>query len=253
MSARLRLIAFAAGLLAAGASAQEQSAPPEDNTGALAHVKAQVAACEGQKFEFKTGDEAHATRITLCSKKGASKGEIAAMLESAAATIQANDRLPAEKKAALVAQLKAKVIEIQAASGALALGSSIVTPAPVTPPPTTALVMPPATAAPSKPRLTFACSTPGQLSEDGACDPLERETILRVRADEDVPAGTSLRFLRRGDMRAEVGLAQIGKGQSVRVKVPAAVCSGVARSKVEVQVLSSGQVVDSLGPLQLHC
>jgi hypothetical protein len=84
---------------------------------------------------------------------------------------------------------------------------------------------------------------------------LERETLLTVRADENMAGGARLRFLRRGDDRGEVELAQMRKGQSRRFKLPAPLCVGVVGSQVEIQILgsSSSQVLDTLGPYSLRC
>ena len=92
------------------------------------------------------------------------------------------------------------------------------------------------------PRETFA-----------SCARLERETQVQIRADEDLPAGTSLRFLRGGDTRAEIELGTLKKGASLREKLPGRICSGVLRGKVQVQVMSKGRVAETLGPYSLYC
>lgn len=233
-----------------------------------------IAACEGQKFEFSAGEE-RPTKITLCSDKGAGKDALVKMFESAAAKIQQLDKLPADRKASLVAQLKAKIIELQA-------GNAFASPLPatrsipeITPrpeygqlPPLPLPVRAPVVAQPlpapaiilTKPRLTFECSTPGEISEGGPCVAFAKDTLLTIRADESVPGGTSLRFLRRGDVRAELALAQMRKGQSRRFRLPPELCAGVTGSKIEIQVLRQGagaagvgQMVDSRGPYQLRC
>ena len=267
-----------AGVALAGASVA-QGQPSADPDAAQ-----KIAACEGQKFEFKAGDE-RPTKITLCSEKGAGKDALVRMFESAAARIQQLDKLPADRKASLVAQLKAKIIEFQA-------GNAVAGPLPATkplaeitpmpeyaqlpplpspaPPPVFANPSPPPTpviasstlaaAVLTKPRLTFECSTPGELSEGGPCVGFSKDTLLTVRADESLPEGTSLRYLRRGDVRAEVALAQMRKGQSRRLKLPAELCAGVTGSSIEIQVMrrgagtaSIGQMVDTRGPYQLRC
>jgi len=81
--------------------------------------------------------------------------------------------------------------------------------------------------------------------------------LVTVRADEDIARGTSLRFLRRGDNRAEVGLAALRRGQTQRFPLPPRVCQGVGGSRVEIQVVravgSSSEVVDTRGPFDLRC
>lgn len=275
-----------AGLALAGASlAQGQPDAAPD-------AAEKIAACEGQKFEFKAGDE-RPTKITLCSEKGAGKEALVRMFESAAAKIQQLEKLPADRKASLVAQLKAKVIEVQAgnaiagpmpaittmpASSLPMPSNALPTPAysqlpPLPSPVSTPVVANPASApAPAatrptvaaailaKPRLTFECTTPGELIEGGPCVGFARDTLLTVRAGEAVPGGTSLRFLRRGDVRAEIALGQMRKGQARRFKLPMELCAGVTGSNIEIQVLRRGpgaaslaQVVDKRGPYQLRC
>lgn len=111
----------------------------------------------------------------------------------------------------------------------------------------------------SRPQLKIQCFNPADFAAPAECDALERETVLTVKADDAVPEGTLLRFMRRGDMRAEVELAQLGRGKVEKVALPREVCSGVVESKVEIQIVrrtsaqSGGQVVDTLGPYFLRC
>ena len=78
---------------------------------------ARVVACEGQKFEFQAstgeGKQRHASRITLCSDKGASKERVTAMLEDAARRLEAS-QLPAANKEKIIADIGAKVAELKA-------------------------------------------------------------------------------------------------------------------------------------------
>lgn len=106
-----------------------------------------------------------------------------------------------------------------------------------------------------RPRLTVKCLIPGEPGGGGACVSLERDTLLAVRADEAMEEGASLRFLRRGDAKGQIALAQMRRGQTIRSKLPAQLCAGVASSKVEIQVVSGSgnQVVDRFGPYQLRC
>ncbi|HEU5285977.1 MAG TPA: hypothetical protein VFU20_05645 [Sphingomicrobium sp.] len=271
------LLGLAPLLAASGAIAQQPApagAPPARETSAAEAAAAQkIAACEGEKFEFTAGDQ-RPTRITLCSDKGASKDDLVRMFESAADKIRQIDKLPADRKAALVAQLEAKIIEVRS-DNVLAIPLPAPRPVPeIGPKPEYAQLppMPPPVRTPvvaqsslgpavalSKPRLTLQCSTPGEIGEGGPCLNLAKDTVLTVRAGETLPAGTSLRFVRRGDVRGEFALAQMRKGQARRIRLPLDVCSGVVSSEVEIQVLRRatatglGQVVDTRGPYQLRC
>jgi hypothetical protein len=273
MTARQWLLGLAPALAATAAVAAQQPAPAAAPT-APSEAAKKIAACEGEKFEFSAG-EPRPTKITLCSDKGATTADLVRMFESAAAKIEQLDRLPQDRRAALVAQLKAKIIEVQSRNALITPLPKSVLPREIGPEPEYAQLPPlplpvPATVAAkpsatpaimlSKPRLTFNCTTPGEIGEGGPCLAFARDTSLTVRADENLPAGTSLRFLRRGDIRSEVALAQMRKGQSRRIRLPGELCAGVTGSNIEIQVFRSapgssslGQVVDRRGPYQLRC
>lgn len=227
-----------------------------------------IAACEGEKFEFAAG-EPRPTRITLCSDKGASTAELVRMFESAAAKIEQLDKLPQDRRAALVAQLKAKIIEVRARNAFVPM-PAIVLPNEIGPKPeytqlpplpspvSTAATVKPAVI-PSKPQLTLTCTRPIERRDAEPCTTFAADTLLTIRADEALPAGTSLRFLRKGDQRAEVALPPMRTGQSRRISVPMELCSRVVRTSIEIHVVRSagsstlGQVVDRHGPYQLRC
>ena len=107
------------------------------------------------------------------------------------------------------------------------------------------------------PRMTFRCMATDRLGAEGPCDLLERNTLLTVRADEDLPGGTSLRFMRRGDDRGEIDLPALRTGQSRRFSLPPKLCAGVSGSRVQIEVVrangKSSQVVDTHGPYELRC
>ena len=277
MTARHWLLGLATAIAASGAIAAQPA--PADAPAEASEAARKIAACEGERFEFSVG-EPRPTKITLCSDKGATTADLVRMFESAAAKIEQLDKLPKERRAALIAQLKAKVVEVRART-ALVTPLPTITPLPTTaaprelgPPPEYAQLPPlpapvrtPVAAQPSgplamalvAPRLTFTCSTPGELGEGGRCIDFARDTTLAVRADETLGAGTSLRFLRRGDVRGEVALGQMRKGQTRRMRLPPDVCAGVVSSNLEIQIVRSGgpssvsQVVDRRGPYDLSC
>jgi len=278
MGSRLALIGAAAALCSAAAFAQVSGSAPEKP----------APPCEGEIFVFQVGPTGHVAKVTLCSKKDPTPDDLVKMFESAAATLSQDKRMALEKRDDLVAQMRAKAAEVrggEAAAASRPLGTApataILTPLrpatpvdhppeysalPPLPPPPNPAVATPATAtataslpALTRPRLTIQCFNPADLAGAAPCDSLERETMLRVRADEALPAGTSLRFLRRGDLRAEVGLAQLARGKATQFVLPRPVCAGVAESKVEIQIVrhakadDAGQVVDSMGPYFLRC
>jgi hypothetical protein len=99
--------------------------------------------------------------------------------------------------------------------------------------------------------MSFICFNPGEA--EGPCTGFNRYTLITVRAGEDLPADTSLRFVRDGDPQADVALAQLKKGKSVRFAVPADVCRHVVGGKLELRIVRSGQEVGSDGPYNLNC
>jgi hypothetical protein len=103
-----------------------------------------------------------------------------------------------------------------------------------------------------KPRMSLTCYTPGETN-DGPCTGFTRQTLVTVRAQEDLPAGTSLRFVRDGDPKADVELAQLKKGKAMQFAVPGDVCRHVVGGRLELRIVRSGQEVDSDGPFNLNC
>ena len=102
-----------------------------------------------------------------------------------------------------------------------------------------------------RPRISLNCYEPG--GADGPCTDFTRQTLLTVRADEDLPADTSLRFVRDGDPKADIALAQLKKGKAMRLAVPADVCLHAVGGRLELQIVRSGQEVGSEGPYNLTC
>jgi hypothetical protein len=103
-----------------------------------------------------------------------------------------------------------------------------------------------------KPRLTLSCISP-EFPAGGQCITLTRDTVLRVKAGEDIAAGLSLRFIRNGAERGAIELGSLRSGQAINYRLPAQVCSGVVSSEVQLDVVRNGQRVDRRGPYLLHC
>ena len=110
-----------------------------------------------------------------------------------------------------------------------------------------------------KPRIQLICYTPGDVGEV-PCAEFARDTWVTVRAEENLPSGTRLRFVRNGDPRAEVELAQLRSGKTQQFAVPPEVCSHVSGAKLEIQIVRSapaagaaGEEVGEEGPYNLRC
>jgi hypothetical protein len=103
------------------------------------------------------------------------------------------------------------------------------------------------------PRISFACYSPGDIGGDAPCTAFDRETMLTISAQSDLARGVALRFLRNGEQRAEVDLAQLRRGKSLRIALPRQVCQGVSDGRLDLQVVEDGAEVKSDGPYALRC
>ena len=102
-----------------------------------------------------------------------------------------------------------------------------------------------------RPKMSFSCDSPG--GSEGPCTDFNRYTLITVHAGEDLPDDTSLRFVRDGDPRADVPLAQVKKGRSMRFGVPVDVCRHAVGGKLELRIVRAGQEVGTDGPYDLEC
>ncbi|MCF2515447.1 hypothetical protein LVY65_10280 [Sphingomonas sp. G124] len=262
----LLLINLAAALALVQGSATDNSAQSPDTTAA-----AIVADCGARKFEtsveIEKDGQKRLTKLKLCSAKEADQASWVRTLQDAKAKIAAHPDISQESKAKIAAELDAEIAK--SLSGTDAVKSAPAVPAPLTAQQPEQAVLPapqstpPISAPPkmatstakslSKPSLSIRCLDAGEDGEGNPCMVLEKDTRLSVHADEDISSGTVLRFLRRGDMRGEVALAAMRQGQSIRYKLPERLCLGVSSSKVEIQILRSNQLVETLGPYRLRC
>jgi hypothetical protein len=250
---------------------------------------AMIANCNARMVEIpvtiigKAGPKE--TKVKICGKVGQTEADWSNTLKDALNKVSSDARMSPSIKDQIVSGLKFEIAKLTATAEARSQPQSqpapLVAPtfaAPLAPKPpvdtgraeysalppmpaplpavtvaTLAAVPPPLPA----PKLTFRCLSTVSVAGEGPCDMLERGMMVSVRADEDIAAGTSLRFLRRGENRAEVDLATLRRGQSQQFSLPARVCQGVSGSRVEIQVVraagSKNQVVDSRGPYELRC
>jgi hypothetical protein len=252
----------------------ETAQPAEDPSG-LAQARQKVANCEGERFVFAWGAGANPTKVTLCSEKGATPEQVAAMLEEAAAKIEKTASIPEDRRIALVQQIRARAVEVRRTADASASQATAATAATVAnPPPTAAARLPAAeiSALPPLPapvrqqpvasaarpllppaRIDFECITPGELGAGGPCVTLNRDTILIVQSRDAVPEPLALRFVRDGQVRGEVAVGAMRKGQARRLGLPRQVCSGVSTAEVRIRVVRAGQDVKTAGPYLLRC
>lgn len=224
-----------------------------------------ITDCEARKFETvierEENGEKRSSKVKLCGKKGQTDAEWVATLKDAAAKIEANPKMTQSAKDQLGSALKAEIAKVEAgaqrepAASAAAEAPILAPPEPVkiVPAPVVALKASPPGPVLKQPRLTIRCLAPGEKGNGSSCSTMDRATRISVLADGDLGSGTSLRFLRRGDERAQLALAPMRQGEIFRSKLPPELCAGVASTKVEIQVMGSGKVVDTLGPYSLRC
>lgn len=265
----IRPVALALSLCALAtmpAIAQEAGPAAEPPT----ELKALAESCSAHKFEtfvIREGGR-RGSKVTICGKEGQTKADWLVTLRDSVAKTQANAELAPEIRDQIVAALKAEIARLESATSTSAPVTIAVSTEPVRMPeaPPQYSVVPPlpapkpraaSTAASAavppviRPRLTIRCGLPREKFAD--CDSLRQDTQLLIRADERLAGGTSIRFLRGGDERAEFDLGPLNEGDVLREKLPKRVCSGVLRGKVQIQVLSKGRVAETLGPYALYC
>lgn len=106
-------------------------------------------------------------------------------------------------------------------------------------------------------RLTLRCALAGDEDRPTDCDTIDRETVMVLRADEAFPNGLDVRFVRSGDPRAESTLPAMKPGQVAILRLPPAVCSGVVRSKLQIQAVGrnapNGSPAGEIGEYDLRC
>jgi len=256
-----------------------------------------IADCEAHKFETivrgTVGGKPRSSKVKICGKIGQTDADWLNTLKDAVDKVSVNEGMSATAKRQVIAALNVEIAKLSPAVEASPAPPAAISPPPATivalPPP--AVLPPPRAASPSAgvpveysalpplpapkpaasigvaaaagppplpaPRMTFRCIATDRLGAEGECDLLERNTLLTVRADEDLPGGTSLRFMRRGDDRGEIDLPALRTGQSRRFSLPPKLCAGVSGSRVQIEVVrangKSGQVVDTHGPYELRC
>jgi hypothetical protein len=252
----------------------ESSPPPQ--------ARSLLENCDSHKFETMLEIPAadggiKYSRMRLCGTEGQSDTEWVRTLKDAVVKTNNNLAMPASVRQQIVTAINAEIARLE--------GKNVPSTAAALPPPRTIAKPPPqdeyaalpplpdkppapvqvltgSTAALPllpKPRISFICSSPSSVGE-GPCTDFARDTLLTIRADEDLPAGTSLRFVRSGEAKADVVLAQLKRGRSMRVPLPAEVCSHAAGGRLEIRIVRAvpaagptGQEVGEDGPYNLRC
>src|SRR4029078_13239634 len=204
--------------------------------------------CDAHKFETTVmavvDGKPHQSKVKLCGTKGQTDAAWVNTLKDAIAKVKANDKMPVEIRDQIASALDAEVLRLGTSGVNMALvansaptiampaqGTAIASLAPRTtpgaPPPLSQdygnmppLPEPKAVVATSlgigsvlpslpPPRMTLHCGSTDDPSIFESCGIMRTDTILLVRADEQPPAGTSLRLLRPDDTRAQTQLSGV--------------------------------------------
>jgi hypothetical protein len=240
-----------------------------------------VQNCDAHKFEtvieLNAGGTVKHSRVKLCGTEGQSDADWIRTLKDAVAKTNANAQMPASARSQIVAAIGAEIARLEGKAAPVNTASlppprsapktaaldeyGSLPPLPNNPPPPVHVLPGGSAALPflARPRMSFICFTPGELGE-GPCTDFARDTLLTVRADEDLPSGTSLRFVRSGESRADVELAQLRRGKSMRIPLPPEVCSHAGGGRLEIRIVRSvptagapRQEVGDDGPYNLRC
>jgi hypothetical protein len=236
--------------------------------------------------------EPHRSKVKLCGKDGQSDADWIGTLKDAIAKLEANKDMDPGVRSQIVTAINAEITRIQTAAasqpavlandpgfgketasvtgGYSALpplpaappappkvlsqvaSSAVVQSSPIKPAPVAAASVAVVPTGPA-PKLSYTCYSPGDIGGDAPCAGFDRQTMLTVRAQADVPSGVALRFLRNGEQRAEVDLAQLHRGKSLRIALPSAVCAGVGDGSLQLQIVQNGAEMKSDGPYSLRC
>lgn len=261
----------------AGAAQNKAATPAEPS----AEVKTLVQNCDAHKFETTihatVGGQVKSSKVRLCGTDGQSDADWITTLKDAVKKTADNQSMVPAVREQIVAAVNAEIARLSSPQGLAAAGAALSSfstarsrpNVPLSrdygalpPLPTESSVPPPnlltqgGSAVPA-PRLTLRCALPGDEDRPDNCDSVGGKTILVVRADEAFPTGVAMRFVRKGDPRAELDLPAMQVGQTRTVRLPSAVCAGVVSSRLEIQAhggqSSSGAQGGTLGEYELHC
>ena len=283
---RGKIYLLAATALLATAAGASAAAPPEKPAAETTEAATPpVQNCDAHRFETTiqlTGPDGQPrqSKVKMCGTEGQSDAEWIHTLQDAVKKTALSGQMQRTAKEQIIAAVNAEIERLTRPALALPGGTDIsklpkpnatrTAEAPLSrdygslpPLPTASTVTPPNLLGPGgafgtpAPRLTLRCALAGDEDRPSACDSIDKDTVLVVRADEAFPHGVAMRFVRHGNQRAELDLPALKTGQTANLRLPPAVCAGVVRSKVEIQALGaaapSGTPAGTIGEYDLRC
>jgi hypothetical protein len=276
---------LALGVAAAAAGAAPEPAEPQPPDVAAQEL---MQKCDAHKFETivtaMVDGQPHQSKVKMCGKEGQSDADWIGTLNDGIAKLNANQDMDPAVRDQIVTAINREIARLRIALAAKptqqAFFPTAPVPAPVgaaddysalpplptaTPPPPHVLGTAIGSAAVSggavpvpivtgpAPKLSFACYASGDLGGDAPCTDFERDTILTVRAGEDVRSGVMLRFARNGEEKGSIDLAQLRRGKSMRIALPRQVCEGFGAGRLDLEIVERGSLIKSDGPYSLRC
>ena len=261
--------------LAAASAAAAPKPPPEPP------AVTRAPNCAAHKFEttitLTVAGQPSDSTVKMCGVEGQSDADWIVTLQDAVRKTEANAAIPLAAREQIVAAVKAEIerlshpgIQLQEGGDISKLprpSARVPEAAPLTrdygslvPLPAAPEFAPPHVIGPGASlalRLTVGCATPGFDDRPDACDEVGRNTMLVVRADDTLPAGVEMRFVREGDMRASVKLAPMRIGQRVAMRLPFDVCRGARRGRLQVEARDGASPAQTpptpIAQLDLRC
>jgi hypothetical protein len=275
-----QIAAGAALFVAAGAA---MAAAPQPKPAPIAAPAVQN--CDAHRFEttiqlMGADGQTRQSKVKMCGTDGQSDADWIRTLEDAVKKTSLSAQMPLAAKEQIISAVNAEIARLSKPTLALPAGTDISKlpkagarepeEAPLArdygalpPLPVATAVAPPNLLGPGggigapAPRLSLRCALAGDEDRPNACDTIDKDTVLVVRADEAFPRGVEMRFVRHGDQRAELDLPALRAGQTASLRLPKGVCTGVVRSKVEIQALGggapSGTAAGTIGEYDLRC
>lgn len=270
--------------LPAAAAAQDPAPAPASDA---------IQDCSAHKFETfverVVDGEPRKSRVLLCGKAGQTDADWLVTLEDAIVKVRDNAEMAADARDKIIAAISAEIIRLkEPAATASVMAAPVLTPRAAPrprdlrddyaslpsmppPPPPQAVASSPATVggvppgAPVRarpveiatpliaPSLAFDCYVAGDLTGPAPCIEFQRDTMITVRAESDVPAGIELHFERNGSDRAKVAIGPIKSGRTKRLPLPSAVCQGFGDGRLAIAVWNGARPARTEGPFPLRC
>jgi hypothetical protein len=272
------IVFLAAASAAVGAPPAGRAKPAEPPSG----EKSLVQNCDAHRFETTiqqmVDGKPKQSKVRMCGTEGQSDADWLRTLKDAVKKTQASEMPPGVKQQIVAAvnaeieRLSTPALNLPAGGDISKLPKTAMTTTPqvplsrdydaLPPLPTASNVPPPDVLGTSgalapAPRVTLRCALAGDEDRPTACDSIDKDTLLVLRADDSYPAGLDLHFVRHGDDRADVSVPALKPGQTAILRLPPRVCMGVVRSRLEIQALGSnaptGTPAGSVGEYDLRC